>query len=177
MKEGRKPDGSLKALGPGIPARSLSDHGDMRPSVLVEARVGLLHHRVLVDGASSAVWRGRGGWHLVEGSSGVLPGRVRYDSMRDRIHIDSAAGLLEIRFRWRNTTFMWRGRRYRIESAFAGRTSSTIRTRPAVEGKTTWSGVRLTYVDPELRPIERELALGLALRAQAWAIAVAAGAA
>ena len=177
MKEGRKPDGSLKALGPGIPARSLSDHGDMRPSVVVEARVGLLHHRVLVDGASSAVWRGRGGWHLVEGSSCVLPGRVRYDSMRDRIHIDSPAGLLEIRFRWRNTTFTWRGRRYRIESAFAGRVRIVDDVRPAVEGKTTWSGVRLTYVDPELRPIERELALGLALRAQAWAIAVAAGAA
>jgi hypothetical protein len=92
--------------------------------------------------------------------------------MRDRIHIDSPAGLLEIRFRWRNTTFMWRGRRYRIESAFAGRVRIVNDVRPAVEGKTTWSGVRLTYVEPELRPIERELALGLALRAQAWVVAV-----
>src|SRR3972149_9595780 len=70
MKEGRKPDGSLKALGPGIPARPLSDRGDMRPSVVVEARVGLLHHRVLVDGASSAVWRGRGGGRPAGGCPG-----------------------------------------------------------------------------------------------------------
>jgi len=173
MKEGRKPDGSLKALGPGIPARSLSDHGDMRPSVVVEARVGLLHHRVLVDGASSAVWRGRGGWHLVEGSSGVLPGRVRYDSMRDRIHIDSAAGLLEIRFRWRNTTFMWRGRTYRIQPSAWGRVTILDGNRPVVQGRLTLSGIRLDSVDPEFRDIERELAFGLAQRATTIAMVVA----
>ncbi len=37
---------------------------------------------------------------------------------------------------------------------------------PVTIGKITWSGVRFDGMDPEFRDIERELALGLGLRAQ-----------
>jgi hypothetical protein len=140
--------------------------------VVVEARIGLLHHRVLVDGTAASVWSGRGGWNLVEGPAGTPLGRVRYDAWRDRIHIDSPAGLLEIRFRWRNTVFTWRGRRYRVEPLLLSRIRVMDGPRAAVEGTTTWSGVRLTYIDPELRPIARELALGFAIRVQTWLVSV-----
>lgn len=39
--------------------------------------------------------------------------------------------------------------------------------RPAVRGHTTVSGVRLLVVAPDLEPLERELAFGLALRSSA----------
>lgn len=40
-------------------------------------------------------------------------------------------------------------------------------TRPVVEGKITWSGVRIDRIEPPLNEIERELAVGLGLRAVA----------
>jgi len=45
--------------------------------------------------------------------------------------------------------------------------------RTVVEARLTWSGIRLESLDPEFRPIERELALGLAQRSLAWAMAIA----
>ena len=177
MGERRKPDASLKSLCGGIPGAPLSVLRALGDLVVVEARIGLLHHRVLVDGAAASVWSGRGGWNLVEGPAGAPLGRVRYDVWRDRIHIDSPAGLLEIRFRWRNTTFAWRGRRYLIESALLSRIRVMDGLRTAVEGTTTWNGVRLAYVDLELRPIARELALGLAIRTQTWFVSVVAASA
>ncbi len=49
------------------------------------------------------------------------------------------------------------------------------RERPVATGRLTLSGVRLGYVAPELEPIARELAVGLAYRAVAiWLAASAA---
>jgi len=64
-----------------------------------------------------------------------------------------------------------------IESALLSRIRVMDGLRTAVEGTTTWNGVRLAYVDPELRPIARELALGLAIRTQTWFVSVVAASA
>src|SRR2546422_11596927 len=89
----------------------------MRPgldveTVIVESKLGILRDRVLVGGREIAVHRGRHGWRLVAGARGGL-GRIQYDGWRDRLTIQSPSGSLEIRFRWRNTMFPWRGGGYR----------------------------------------------------------------
>src|SRR2546430_6117952 len=89
----------------------------MRPgldvkTVIVESKLGILRDRVLVGGREIAVHRGRHGWRLVAAARGGL-GRVQYDGWRDRLTIQSPSGSLEIRFRWRNTMFPWRGRGFR----------------------------------------------------------------
>ena len=40
--------------------------------------------------------------------------------------------------------------------------------KPVAKGRLTITGVRLDFVDPELEPISAEIALGLALRGQAY---------
>src|SRR2546422_5711612 len=97
----------------------------MRPrldveTVIVESKLGILRDRVLVGGREIAVHRGRHGWRLVAGARGGL-GRVQYDGWRDRLTIQSPSGSLEIRFRWRNTMFPWRGGVYRLGSLLGNR--------------------------------------------------------
>ena len=152
----------------------------MRPgldvaTVIVESRLGILRDRVLVGGREIAVLRGRHRWRLVAGAGGGV-GRVQYDGWRDRLTIQSPHGSVEIRFRWRHTTFPWRGHIYRVGSMLGNRVTLFRGTEPAAVGKITWGGVRFEMMDPEFHDIERELALGFGLRAQAIAVAVIAGA-
>ncbi len=151
----------------------------MRPrpdveTVIVESKLGILRDRVLVGGREIAVRRGRHGWRLVAGAHGGV-GRVQYDGWRDRLTIQSLYGCVEIRFRWRNTTFPWRGNIYRVGSMLGNRVTVFRGTEPVVGGKITWGGVRFEMMDPEFHDIERELAVGFGLRAQAIAVAVIAG--
>ena len=134
----------------------------------VESKIGLLHDRVFVDRDEYEVVRGRRGWRVIIDSHTPV-GRVRYDSLRDRLSIESPSGPLEIRFRWRGTTFAWRGRTYRVGSMVWNRLSIFEGDRPVLEGKLIWSGVRLETIAPEFREIARELAVGLGLRAMAIA--------
>jgi len=151
----------------------------MRPgldveTVIVESKLGILRDRVLVGGREIAVRRGRHGWRLVAGARGGV-GRVQYDGWRDRLTIQSPSGSLEIRFRWRNTTFPWRGRIHRVGSMLGNRVTLYRVSEPVAVGKVTWGGVRFEMMDPEFRDIERELAIGFGLRAQAIAVAIIAG--
>jgi len=139
-------------------------------NVPVEVRIGLLRDRVIEGPIEHDVRRGRDGWRYVGDGRG---GRVRYDGWRDVLHIESPAGTVRIRFRWRNTTFMWRGRTYRIQPSAWGRVTILDGNRPVVQGRLTLSGIRLDSVDPEFRDIERELAFGLAQRATTIAMVVA----
>ena len=152
----------------------------MRPgldveTVIVESKLGILRDRVLVGGREIAVRRGRHGWRLVAGARGGV-GRVQYDGWRDRLTIQSPSGSVEIRFRWRNTTFPWRGHIYRVGSMLGNRVTLFRGTEPAAVGRITWGGMRFEMMDPEFHDIERELALGFGLRAQAIAVAAIAGA-
>ena len=71
--------------------------------------------------------------------------------------------------------FPWRGRVYRVGSMLGNRVTLFRGGEPVAVGKITWGGVRFGMMDPELQDIERELALGFGLRAQAIATAVVAG--
>src|SRR3989449_5089180 len=151
----------------------------MRPgldveTVIVESKLGILRDRVLVGGREIAVRRGRHGWRVVVGARGGVV-RVQSDGWWDRLTIQSPFGSLEIRFQWRNTTFPWRGRIYRVGSMLGNR-GTLFRGREQVAvGKITWGGVRFEMMDPEVHDIQRELALGFGLRAQAIAVAGIAG--
>ena len=74
------------------------------------------------------------------------------------------SGSLEIRFRVWNATFTYRRRSYCIGSMLGNRVMIFEADRPVVEGSMTWSGIRFGALEPEFRGIERELAVGLALR-------------
>ena len=137
----------------------------------VEARFGLLHDRVFADGREYEVRRGQHGFHLIVDPDGAA-GRVHYDGWRDRLSIDSPHGSLEIRFRWRHTTFPWRGRVYRVGSTLGSRVRVFEGDRRVLEGKETWSGIRFDVISPEFRDIARELAVGFGLRTQAFATAI-----
>ncbi len=141
-------------------------------NVIVESKLGILRDRVLVGGREFAVRRGRHGWRYVPDARDGI-GRVLYDGWRDRLTIQSPNGFVEIRFRWRHTTFAWRGRVYRVGSMLGNRVTLFLGGQPVAVGKITWSGVRFEMMDPELSDIERELAVGFGLRAQAIAMAVA----
>lgn len=140
-----------------------------------EARLGFLRHRVFVDGVPLAVRRERGGWHGIDDASGNP--RVLYAPLRDQIRIETVDGPLEIRFRWRGTTFAWRGRTYRVRSMLLGDVRIEEAGRTVIRGKTTWRGVRLDAVAPELEAIAPALAPGFAFRWLAFWFATAAGAA
>ena len=137
----------------------------MPPFMAVEAKVGWFRHRVIAEGVEYPVVSGPRGWLSVVDSRGGAT-RVRYDGLRDRIHIEGPDGLLEIRIRsLRDTTFQWRGHVYRIASKLSGRIIIYEDERVAAEGKLASSG-RWVFevVSPTLRSIERELVLGLAMR-------------
>jgi len=135
----------------------------------VEAKIGWFRHRVIADGVEYRVASGRRGWMSVVDSRGGAT-RMRYDALRDRIHIEGPEGSLEIRIpAFRDPTFQWRGHAYRIVSKLIGSTVIYEDGRVAAEGKTASSGREVFQVlSPTLKSIERELVLGLALRA-AWA--------
>lgn len=87
-----------------------------------------------------------------------------YSPFSDRLRIETPEGPLEVRFRWRRTTFVWRGRTYRVRSILWGDVRIEEGDRIVLHGKTTWSGVRFNRVAPELEPVAQELALGFAFR-------------
>lgn len=135
--------------------------------------MGLLRDRVTDGEREFEVRRGRGGWrHVADPRGGG--GRVRYDGWRDILTIELPPGSLRIQFRWRHTTFSWRGRRTGAclrsgagETIFRG-------DQPVVKVRFTWSGIRLESIDPEFQDIARELALGLCHRAMTMVVVTAA---
>ena len=132
----------------------------------VEVKIGWLGHRVIAEGVEYPVVKGRRGWLSIADSRGGAT-RVRYDALRDRIHIEGPDGSLEIRIRsLRSTTFEWRGHAYRIPSRLFGGITIYEDERVAAEGKLASTGRWVFEVSsPTLRSIERELVLGLAMRA------------
>ena len=131
----------------------------------VEVKIGWFRRRVIAGGVEYPVLSRRG-WHSVVDSRGGTT-RVRYDKLRDRIHIEGPDGSLEIRIRsLRDTTFQWRGHVYRIPSPMSSDGVTIYEDeRVAAEGKMAWSGRWILEVfSPTLRSIERELVLGLAMR-------------
>ncbi len=93
-------------------------------------------------------------------------GRVRYDGDRQIIRIERPGATVDIDFdpEPKRTVFQFQGHAYEVASMDFGDIAIREGGRIAVRGHVTISGVRLVSVSPELLPIERELAFGLALR-------------
>ncbi len=145
--------------------------------MVLEAKLGFLRDRLFVEGKEVPLRRESGGWTYVPGDAPGEGGRVRYDGLRDRIRVESPHGNVDIRFRWRQTSFLWRGRRYRLGPMVWGHVTVFEGDRPAATGRLTLSGIRLGYVSPELEPIARELVIGLARRVMTiWMASSVAGA-
>ena len=115
------------------------------------------------------VTRNEDGRYVVPGPAGEPPGLVGYDGDRQLLRIERPGVAVEIRFRpeLERTTFTFNGRQYEFGTMDFGTIRVTEAGRPVVQGYVTISGVRLLSVAPELVPIERELAFGLALRGSA----------
>lgn len=145
--------------------------------VVLEARIGILKDRLVVEGVEYPLRREGGGWVYVPSVAPRLAGRVRYDSLRDRIRIDGPRGPLTISFHWRHTTFDFGGHRYQVGPMAWGHIMVARDNRPIITGRVTLSGVRLGYVAPELEPIASPLAVGLAFRAVAIWVAMGTAAA
>ncbi len=138
----------------------------------LEARIGILRDRLVVEGVEYPVRRDGGGWVSVPSLSSVPAGRVRYDALRDRIRIESPSGVTVVPFRWRGTNFTYGGQRYRIGPMAWGHVMVSRGERPVATGRVTMHGVRLGFIAPELNPIAKELTIGLAFRAVAMWLAL-----
>lgn len=140
----------------------------------LEARIGILRDRLVVEGVEYPLRREGRGW-VSTPSMGLRPGGwVRYDALRDRIRIEGPGGSTTITFHRRGTSFDLGARRYRIGPMVWGHIMISRGDRPLITGRVTFSGVRFGYVAAELEPIASELAIGLAFRAIAIWIAVGA---
>ena len=146
-------------------------------SVPLEAKIGILRDRLVVEGEEYPLRREGDGWITVPRIGSRPGGRVRYEALRDRIRVEGPAGSTVVPFHLRHTTFTFRGRTYRFGPMAWGHVMVSRGDQPVLTGRLTMSGVRLGFVAPELGPIADELAVGLAYRAVTiWLLASAAGA-
>ncbi len=145
---------------------------ELRPPVAVVAKLGVLedHHKVKTDEGSFDVVPSEAGGYIVGAPSGQEPGLVSYETEQHVLDIRRPEVRVVIRFRpqTERTTFTLDEHVYDVGTMDFGNVDISERGRPVVRGYTTMSGVRLVSVAPELQPIERELAFGLALHS-AWA--------
>lgn len=139
--------------------------------VTVIAKLGILEHhgKVRTPAGIFEVQGTREEGYEVGGPEAEGPGRVRYDEGGDVLHIQRPGIEVSIHFlpELVATTFQFRGHSYEIGPMDAGNISIKEGITPVVRGHETVSGVRLLFVAPELVPIERELAFGLAVRGDA----------
>jgi hypothetical protein len=142
--------------------------------VPLEARIGILRDRLVVEGVEYPIRHEGGGWVSVPATGSQPRRRVRYDALRDRIRIEGRGEVVAIPFHWRHTTFAFGGRRYRVGPMTWGHIMVSADGRPVITGHVTMSGVRLGHVAPEMQPIAHELAVGLAYRAIAVWLALGA---
>ena len=143
----------------------------------LEAKIGILRDRLVVEDAEYPLRREGGGGITVPTVGSRPGGRVRYEALRDRIRIEGPMGALMVPFQWRRTSFRFGGQTYRLGPMAWGHVMVARDDRPVITGRLTMTGVRLGFVAPEVEPIAAELAVGLAYRAVTmWLVASAAGA-
>ncbi len=134
----------------------------------VIAKIGLRERggKVRTKAGIFPVTRDPDGSYVVTGPAGEPPGRVAYDDNLETLEIRRPGAEVSIRFRpeLEPTTFEFGEHTYTVGTMDFGTITIREGTRPVVQGHVTVSGVRLLSVAPELEPIERELAFGLAVR-------------
>ena len=122
--------------------------------------------RLIADGVSYRIRRAGQGEYLIQRMGPYDIGCVRYFAYRDHLILENPWGRIEIRFHPTGTSFAFDRRFHRIGSMLEGRIVIYERHRLVAKGRVTPSGVRLETLAPDLHPIQRELALGLALRSE-----------
>ncbi len=136
--------------------------------MVVVAKVGVLeeHGRVRTEEGTFAVRPADEGWFTVAGKTPEDSGRVRYDPDRSLLEIERPGVHVSVQFRpeLERTVFTLDGHVYEIGTMDFGNISIHEGDRSVVNGHVTVSGARLVTVENDLKPIERELAFGLALR-------------
>ena len=127
------------------------------------------HGKVRTDAGVFEVRHGDDGWFTIAGTGSEDSGRVRYHEDHKLLEIERPGVSVSIHFlgETEKTIFQFGGRPYEIGTMDFGEISIHDAGRQAVKGHSTVSGVRLTFVDSDFQPIERELAFGLALRSSA----------
>src|SRR6266508_120865 len=143
----------------------------VRWPVAVVAKTGILGGgRVRTEEGVYRIRQAADGWYSILGRT-PASGRVRYNGARDILEIERPGVSLSIQFRseLEKTAFELDRTVYDVATMDFGRISIRERGRSVVEGRVTPSGVRLESVAPDLQPIERELAFGLALRSNEYA--------
>ncbi len=139
--------------------------------VVVVAKVGVLEKngKVRTPEGTYEVTASDDGWYTVMGPASEASGRVRYDDDRNLLEVEKPGVRLSIHFRpeLEHTTFELNRHIYEVATMDFGNISIKEGSRPVVRGHGTVSGVRLLAVAPDLEPLERELAFGLALRSSA----------
>lgn len=136
--------------------------------MVVVAKVAILeeHGKVRTDEGTFAVRAADEGWFTVAGKTPEDSGRVRYDPARALLEIDRPGVQVSIQFRpeLEKTIFSLEGHLYEVATMDFGDIFIHEGNRSVVRGHVTVGGVRLLSVESDLKPIERELAFGLALR-------------
>ena len=122
--------------------------------------------RIRVDGVRTKVLRDTGGWYVVEGVHAGETARVLYRAMQDLLLICWPDTTLRVAFHRGEGRFERDGRGYRIASMIDGLIRVDQEGRMVAEGHVTVAGVHLETVAPELLPLIRPLAWGLALRSE-----------
>lgn len=137
----------------------------------VVAKIGFRERRgkVRTDAGVFPVERGDAGWFTVAGPAAEGSGRVRYEPNQGILEIERPGlrAVIDFQPEREGTTFTFGGHTYQAGAMNFGTIWIKEAERNVVQGHVTLNGVRLTLVAPEIQPIERELAFGLALRGEA----------
>ncbi len=118
---------------------------------------------IRVDHVETKVTREKDGTYAVDAPDVWDRARMRYHKFEDRFTIELGADTVEVSFHEGEGTFTWKERTYRIGSLVGGQVRIDQAGRPVARGFVTVSGVHLDPVEPELLPLIRALAFGLAL--------------
>ncbi len=127
------------------------------------------HGKVRTAEGIVEVRRSPDGTYSVPAPAAGESGRVKYDDEHDMLEIERPGVYVSIHFRGEteHTRFEFGGHVYEVGTMDFGAISIKEGGRPVVQGHVTVSGVRLLSVAPDLQPIQRELAFGLALHSDA----------
>ena len=130
----------------------------------VTVKHGLLDGgRIRVDYVETEVRREDAGVYAVDAPDVWDRARMHYDHFEDHFRIELEHETVELSFHHGEADFTWKDRPYHIASLVGGEVRIDQEGRPVATGVVTVSGLHLETVEPELLPLIRPLAWGLAL--------------
>ncbi len=119
--------------------------------------------RIWVDHVETEVRREGAGVYFVDAPDVWDRARMHYDRFEDHFRIEFEQDAVDVSFHQGEANFAWKDRPYHIASLALGETHIDQAGRPVATGFVTVSGLHLDPVEPELLPLIRPLAWGLAL--------------